>query len=57
MEMERPGKGDPKVAFINLAKKEISFKIVYYGPALGGKTTNLRYIYDHTPVEVKGKME
>jgi mutual gliding-motility protein MglA len=30
---------------INYASKEIQFKIVYYGPALGGKTTNLAYIH------------
>src|SRR5260221_3295656 len=30
---------------INYASKEIQFKVVYYGPALGGKTTNLQYIH------------
>lgn len=33
--------------FINLAQQEITLKIVYYGPGLSGKTTNLQYIYDH----------
>jgi signal recognition particle receptor subunit beta len=33
------------MAFINLKKKEIQAKIVYYGPGRGGKTTNLEYIY------------
>jgi small GTP-binding protein len=33
------------VAFINLKKKEVQAKIVYYGPGRGGKTTNLEYIY------------
>jgi len=39
---------------INFAKREISFKIVYYGPAMSGKTTNLRYIYTGLPEKVKG---
>src|SRR6201998_1043456 len=33
------------MSIINYASKEIQFKIVYYGPALGGKTTNLAYIH------------
>lgn len=33
------------MAFINLRTREIQIKIVYYGPAHSGKTTNLRYIY------------
>ena len=33
------------MTFINYAAKEINCKIVYYGPGLGGKTTNLQYIY------------
>ncbi len=33
--------------FINWAQQEITLKIVYYGPGLSGKTTNLHYIYDH----------
>ncbi len=33
--------------FINWASKEIQLKIVYYGPGLSGKTTNLEYIYQH----------
>ncbi len=40
---------------INFAKREISFKIVYYGPAMSGKTTNLRYIYSSIPQKVKGE--
>uniref|UniRef100_A0A7C4Y574 Gliding-motility protein MglA n=1 Tax=Caldisericum exile TaxID=693075 RepID=A0A7C4Y574_9BACT len=39
---------------INFAKREISFKIVYYGPAMSGKTTNLRYVYSTIPEKVKG---
>ncbi len=35
------------MALINLAAREIHGKIVYYGPGLGGKTTNLKYLHDH----------
>ncbi len=44
------------MTFINYAAKEINCKIVYYGPGLGGKTTNLHHIYGRTPPERKGKM-
>jgi small GTP-binding protein len=41
----RFGSGDRFMAFVNLKKKEVQVKIVYYGPGRGGKTTNLEYIY------------
>lgn len=41
---------------INFAAREINFKIVYYGPGLSGKTTNLKMIYDRVPSESKGEM-
>jgi signal recognition particle receptor subunit beta len=44
------------MSFINYATKEINCKIVYYGPGLCGKTTNLQYIYNKTAPEAKGKM-
>jgi hypothetical protein len=44
------------MTFINYASKEINCKIVFYGPGLGGKTTNLQYIYTKTAPEAKGKM-
>jgi signal recognition particle receptor subunit beta len=44
------------MTFINYASKEINCKIVYYGPGLGGKTTNLQYIYEKTSPDAKGKM-
>ena len=44
------------MTFINYASKEINCKIVYYGPGLGGKTTNLQFIYNKTAPEAKGKM-
>lgn len=42
--------------FINYANREITCKLVYYGPGLGGKTTNLQWIYENTGNEAKGKM-
>jgi signal recognition particle receptor subunit beta len=44
------------MSFINYSSREINCKIVYYGPGLCGKTTNLQYIYGKTNPEVKGKM-
>ena len=44
------------MSFINYASREINCKIVYYGPGLCGKTTNLQYIYAKTNPEAKGKM-
>jgi signal recognition particle receptor subunit beta len=44
------------MTFINYAAREINCKIVYYGPGLCGKTTNLQYIYDRTNPNTKGKM-
>jgi signal recognition particle receptor subunit beta len=44
------------MSFINYSSREINCKIVYYGPGLCGKTTNLQYIYSKTNPNVKGKM-
>ncbi len=44
------------MSFINYSSREINCKIVYYGPGLCGKTTNLIYIYNKTNPEAKGKM-
>ncbi|HZR31777.1 MAG TPA: ADP-ribosylation factor-like protein [Terriglobales bacterium] len=44
------------MSFINFAAREINCKIVYYGPGLGGKTTNLQFIYEKTGEQQKGKM-
>src|ERR1700744_5678811 len=41
---------------INYASKEIQFKIVYYGPALGGKTTNLAYIHSRISPAHRGDL-
>ena len=44
------------MTFINYVAREINCKIVFYGPGLGGKTTNLQYLYDVTNAENKGKL-
>jgi len=44
------------LTFINYVAREINCKIVYYGPGLGGKTTNLQYVYQITSTENKGKL-
>ncbi len=41
---------------INYASREINCKIVYYGPGLGGKTSNLEYIYSRVNPDDRGKM-
>jgi mutual gliding-motility protein MglA len=44
------------VSFINYPSKEINLKVIYYGPGLSGKTTNIQYIYEHTQDEQRGKL-
>jgi len=44
------------MSFANFEKREINFKIVYYGPPLSGKTTNLEYLHSAMPPDVKGQM-
>jgi signal recognition particle receptor subunit beta len=44
------------MTFINYAAREINCKIVYYGPGLCGKTTNIQFIYDKTGTGAKGKL-
>src|SRR5574342_625538 len=44
------------MTFINYAAREINCKIVYYGPGLCGKTTNIQYIYDRTNNGAKGEL-
>jgi len=44
------------MSFINYASREINCKIVYYGPGLGGKTTNLQCIYERTNPQNKGQL-
>ena len=40
--------------FVNWSSREIIFKIVYYGPALSGKTTNLKYVYNRLDPSLRG---
>jgi signal recognition particle receptor subunit beta len=44
------------MSMINYASREINCKIVYYGPGLGGKTTNLEYVYNKINPETRGKL-
>lgn len=44
------------MVLFNYATKEITAKIVYYGPGLCGKTTNLQFVYDSLPSNNKSKM-
>jgi hypothetical protein len=44
------------MALVNHRSREIHFKIVYYGPGLGGKTTNLKCLHDRLPPERRGRL-
>jgi len=44
------------MSFINYNAKEIHCKVVYYGPSLGGKTTNVQWIYQETSNDQKSKL-
>jgi GTPase SAR1 family protein len=44
------------MANINYANREITAKVVYYGPSLSGKTANLQYLCRHIPAEKRGKL-
>jgi len=44
------------MASLNFATREIHCKIVYYGPGLGGKTTNLQYIHSRVPEKYRGRL-
>jgi len=44
------------MTFINYAAREINCKIVYYGPGLCGKTTNIQWVHDRTRADAKGKL-
>ncbi|MEY4615729.1 MAG: hypothetical protein RJB66_689 [Pseudomonadota bacterium] len=45
------------MSFVNSNAKEVHCKIVYYGPSLGGKTTNIQWVYQQTTNENKSKMK
>jgi len=44
------------MALVNYQKHEIIYKVVYYGTGLGGKTTNLRYLYANLDKDVRGEL-
>jgi signal recognition particle receptor subunit beta len=44
------------MSMINYASREINCKVVYYGPGLGGKTTNLEHVYGKVAPDQRGKM-
>lgn len=44
------------MSMINYARREINFKIVYYGPGLGGKTTNIEFVHERIPTDARGKL-
>src|SRR5215468_548485 len=44
------------MSLVNFTAREITCKIVYYGPGRSGKTTNLHYIYEQVPADRRGKM-
>ncbi len=44
------------MSLVNYASREINCKIVYYGPGLGGKTTNIKYVYSHIAQDNRGKL-
>lgn len=44
------------MSIVNYATREITCKLVYYGPGRAGKTTNLHYIYEQLPAERRGQM-
>jgi len=44
------------VSLINYSSREISCKLVYYGPGLGGKTTNVQYVFSRLRPESKGRL-
>ncbi len=44
------------MSLVNFTTREITCKIVYYGPGRSGKTTNLQYVYDQVPTERRGRM-
>jgi GTPase SAR1 family protein len=44
------------MVFFNYSTMQMTAKVVYYGPGLCGKTTNLQFIYGHTATDSRGEM-
>src|SRR4029077_19414877 len=51
-----PSSGDEPMSLVNFAAREITCKIVYYGPGRSGKTPNLQYIFGRVPESRRGRM-
>src|SRR5436309_4889993 len=51
-----PSKARSHMVFFNYSTMQMAAKVVYYGPGLCGKTTNLHYIYGHTSGDSRGEM-
>jgi mutual gliding-motility protein MglA len=51
-----PSKAKSAMVFFNYSTMQMAAKVVYYGPGLCGKTTNLHYIYGHTTQDSRGEM-
>ena len=51
-----PSSGGDAMSLVNFAAREITCKIVYYGPGRSGKTTNLQYIFGRVPESRRGRM-
>ena len=56
MRASAPSSGDEPMSLVNFAAREITCKIVYYGPGRSGKTTNLQYIFGRVPESRRGRM-
>ncbi len=44
------------MAFIDYSMKQLAAKVVYYGPGMSGKTTNLQWVFEHTSADSRGEM-
>jgi len=51
-----PSQARSNMVFFNYSTMQMAAKVVYYGPGLCGKTTNLHYIYGHTTQDSRGEM-
>src|ERR1043165_9897787 len=51
-----PDGADSPAVQLNHAQREVTVKIVYYGPGLSGKTTNLQMVHQRTSPEVRGRL-
>lgn len=45
------------MSLVNFTTREITCKIVYYGPGRSGKTTNLQYVYGRVPEDRRGRID